>query len=98
MARELSAMIQRFGLKAHVAQFGSVFVIYFMEPPVDNYTDLLRNDASKDVAFRRGMMDRDVFMLPMALKRNHITAAYTERDLAITLEHAEDVLRNLSRN
>ena len=36
-----------------VAVFGSVFVPYFMDGPIDTYTDLLRNDDAADVAFRR---------------------------------------------
>lgn len=96
MAKELEAIIARTGAKAHVAQFGSVVVPYFMEPPVESYTDLLRNDTKMDVAFRREMVERGIFMLPLALKRNHLTAAHTEQDIDATLEQAEDVLRTLA--
>jgi glutamate-1-semialdehyde 2,1-aminomutase len=98
MARELSALIARYGLKAHVAQFGSVFVVYFMEPPVESYTDVLRNDNATDVKFRRSMVERGIFMMPLALKRNHFTAAHTEKDMALTLDAAEDVFCSLGRN
>lgn len=98
MARELTAIVQRLGIKAHVAQFGSVFVLYFMEPPFNTYTDLLRNDRAKDVQFRRGMMDRGFFFLPLAMKRNHISAAHTDEDLNRTLEAAEDTLRSMTRS
>jgi glutamate-1-semialdehyde aminotransferase len=98
VARELTSLIERYRLKAHVAHFGSVFVMYFMEPPVESYTDLLRNDAAMDVKFRRGMVERDIFLMPLALKRNHLGAAHTEQDIALTLETAEDVFRTLSRN
>jgi len=97
MAAQLTCLIERYGLEAHVANYGSVFVVYFMEGPVTNYTDLLRNNAAKDVEFRRGMMDRGFFCLPMALKRNHISAAHTDEDLDRTLEAAEDVLRRMAR-
>ncbi len=97
MARELTAMLERLKLRAHVAQYGSVFVIYFMEPPVGSYTDLLRNDKRRDVQFRRGMIARGCFCLPLPLKRNHISAAHTSEDLARTLEAAEDVLKEIAR-
>jgi glutamate-1-semialdehyde 2,1-aminomutase len=93
VTRELSAMIEKHGVRAHVAQFGSVFVPYFMEPPAETYTDLLRNDTSADLQFRRAMIDRGVFMLPLALKRNHLMAAHSAEDIARTLEAAEEVLR-----
>jgi len=98
MARELSGMLERFGIEAHVAGYGSVFVLYFMEPPVETYSDLLRNDAAMDLRFRRGMMERGCFCLPLPLKRNHISAAHSDEDLAHTLQAAEDVLKAMSRN
>jgi glutamate-1-semialdehyde 2,1-aminomutase len=96
MARELTGMLQRYRMRAHVAQFGSVFVLYFLEPPVENYSDLLRNDTDRDLRFRRAMIERGVFMLPLALKRNHISACHSEADVSRTLEAAEDVLRALA--
>lgn len=88
IAREL-------GIAMTVARFGSVFVPYFMEGSIDSYTDLLRNDTAMDVAFRRGMCDRGIFMLPAALKRNHISAAHTDDDIDCTLETAREVLTGL---
>jgi len=96
MAAELTKIIERRGVKAHVAQYGSVFVIYFMEPPVNSYTDVLRNDTAADVRFRRGMMSRGSFCLPLALKRNHISAAHSKEDLSRTLEAADDVLKEIA--
>ena len=98
VARELGGMIDRFGLRAHVAQHGSVFVVYFCEPPIHNYTDLLRNDTAADIRFRTGMMNRGFFCLPLPLKRNHLMAAHTAEDIASTLEAAEDVLREIARS
>jgi glutamate-1-semialdehyde 2,1-aminomutase len=93
MARELSALIQRYAIRAHVAHFGSVVVPYFMEPPVASYTDLLRNNTKLDLHFRREMTKRGIFMNPVALKRNHLTASHTTEDVARTLNAAEDVFR-----
>lgn len=82
------------GLTMTVARFGSVFVPYFMEGPIRNYRDLLRNDTARDVTFRQGMCERGIFMLPTAIKRNHISAAHTEADIDRTLETAWDVLKH----
>lgn len=98
VASELNGMVERLGIRAQVAHFGSVFVVYFMEGPIETYTDLLKNDKEKDVQFRRGMMDRGFFCLPLAMKRNHISAAHTMEDLSRTLEAAEDVLRVMARS
>jgi len=42
------------------------------------------------------MLDRGFYMLPMALKRNHISASHTEGDIDRTLEAADEVLTALA--
>ena len=83
------------GIALRVETFGSVFVPYFMEGPIVSYTDLLSNQNDRDVWFRRTMCESGIFMLPTALKRNHISAAHTEADIDRTLETARAVLRRL---
>ncbi|MEM2041664.1 MAG: aspartate aminotransferase family protein [Nitrososphaerota archaeon] len=92
MRQGLSEMTEELGIKAYTTGFGSVFVTYFMEPPVENYTDLLRNDAKLFVEYRKKMIERGIFMLPLNLKRNHISAAHTEEDVKITLEKSREAL------
>jgi glutamate-1-semialdehyde 2,1-aminomutase len=91
----LSEIAARAGVEATVTGFGSVFVTYFMSPPVENYTDLLRNDAAKFLAYRRKMIERGIYKLPMNLKRNHLSLAHTEADIDETLEAADAVLKEL---
>jgi glutamate-1-semialdehyde 2,1-aminomutase len=50
-----------------------------------------------DLAFRRGLVTRGIFSLPVALKRNHLTASHTDNHVAQTLQVAEDVLRLLAQ-
>ena len=83
------------GIPMKVVVFGSVFVPYFMEGPIETYTDLLRNDNARDVWFRRTMCEHGIFMIPTALKRNHVSAAHTDADIDRTLELAREVLGEL---
>ena len=76
-------------------RFGSVFVPYFFDGPAVRYEDLLANDTARDAWFRRTMAERGVFMVPTALKRNHVSAAHTDADIDRTLELAREVLREL---
>jgi glutamate-1-semialdehyde 2,1-aminomutase len=80
------------GIAMTVARFGSVFVPYFMEGPIRSYADVLRNDTAADVAFRQGMCDEGIFMIPTAIKRNHVSAAHTEADIERTIATARRVL------
>jgi glutamate-1-semialdehyde 2,1-aminomutase len=96
-ATGIEGIASELGISITVARFGSVFVPYFMEGPIRSYDDLLRNDTATDVAFRLGMCDRGIFMLPTALKRNHVSSAHTVEDIDQTLEIAREVLRGLTR-
>jgi glutamate-1-semialdehyde 2,1-aminomutase len=97
LAERAAAGIQQIGdelgIAMKVAVFGSVFVPYFMEGPIESYTDLLRNDNARDAWFRRAMCERGIFMIPTALKRNHVSAAHTAADIERTVETARSALR-----
>lgn len=95
-ANGIQQIADELGIPMTVARFGSVFVPYFMEGPIVSYSDLLRNDDARDVRFRRAMCARGIFMLPVALKRNHVSAAHTSADVDRTLEAAREVLRKLA--
>ena len=95
MRKGLSEIMSRLGVKATVAGFGSVFLTYFLEGPIRNYSDLLRNDAALFVNYRKDLVQRGIFKLPMNLKRNHLTLSHTEEHISRTLEASEDVLRRL---
>jgi glutamate-1-semialdehyde 2,1-aminomutase len=86
---------ERLGLEATVAGFGSVFLTYFMAPPVESYTDLLRNDVAAFTGYRRKLIERGIYKLPVNLKRNHISLAHTAADIDETLEKAEEVLKEM---
>lgn len=91
----LAEIARHLGIEMVSAGFGSVFTPYFMSGDIGRYEDLLKNDTARDVAFRKGMCERGIFMLPMPLKRNHISAAHTDADIDRTLETAEEVLKGL---
>src|SRR6266487_2840141 len=99
LARQAAAGIQQIGdeldIPMKVVVFGSVFVPYFMQGPIESYTDLLRNNNARDVWFRRTMCEHGIFMLPTALKRNHVSAAHTQSDVDRTVETARQVLRTM---
>jgi glutamate-1-semialdehyde 2,1-aminomutase len=91
----LAEIHRRLGVQATVAGFGSVFLTYFMEGPIESYADLLRNDAERFVEYRRGLIDRGIFKMPLNLKRNHVSYAHTDEHVDRTLEACEDVLKKI---
>ena len=85
----LQALYDRLGVPAVVSGFGSVFVSYFLDGPVECYDDLLRNDAELFCAYRLELMKHGVFELPLNLKRSHFSHAHTEADVDRLLEATE---------
>ena len=95
--RGMQEIADRLDISMTVAGYGSVFVPYFMSGAITRYADLLSNNTQADTMFRSEMNKRGIFMLPMAMKRNHISAAHTDADIERTLCVAEDVLQEMSR-
>jgi len=93
--RGLQDIADRLDIDMTVAGYGSVFVPYFMSGAITRYADLLRNNTEADTTFRREMVKRGIFMLPLAMKRNHISAAHPDADIDRTLNVAEDVLKQM---
>lgn len=94
--KEITSMLRGRDFQAHVAGFGSVFVVYFLNPPVTSYTDLLRNDAKLDRAFRAHLIDSGILANPLPLKRNHLFDAHTPADIDFTLQTIKEALDKLS--
>ena len=95
MRAGLKQITSDLGITAHITGFGSVFVTYFLDGPVRGYRDLLRNNDKAYAEFHRRLRTHDILMLPMALKRNHISGAHTEADIDATLAAARIVLTEM---
>ncbi len=80
------------GVPAVVAGFGSLFVLCFMDGPLETYEDVLRNDRALFMRYRRELIARGVFEMPESLGRSHIGAAHTQEDVDRSLEIAEAAL------
>jgi glutamate-1-semialdehyde 2,1-aminomutase len=80
------------GIPAVVGGYGSLFVLCFMEGPLETYEDVLRNDTALFLRYRRELVARGVFEMPESLGRSHIGAAHTEDDVDRSLEVAEAAL------
>ncbi len=98
MRAGLSEIVRSAGLPCVVAGFGSVFCLYFLAGEIRGYGDLLRNDHAAYVEFHQRMADSGFFMLPISLKRNHITAACSEQMVDHALAAAEGVLMTMVKD
>jgi glutamate-1-semialdehyde 2,1-aminomutase len=85
----LTELYARLGVPVVVAGFGSVFVTYFLDGPVESYDDLLANDVDMFTGYRRELMKHGSFELPLNLKRSHFSYAHTDEDVDRLLEGTE---------
>ena len=93
MRSGLADIAGRVGVPAVVGGYGSLFVLCFMEGPLESYDDVLRNDEELFGRYRRELVARGIFEMPESLGRSHISAAHTEADIDRSLEAAEEALR-----
>jgi glutamate-1-semialdehyde 2,1-aminomutase len=92
MREGLTDILKRRGVTGYVSGFGSIYVLNFMEGPLESYEDVLRNDAGRQIRYRQELIKRGVFEMPERGGRNHISAAHSESDITQTLEIAEEAL------
>jgi len=93
----LRDVLPEFDIPTVVSGFGSVFVTYFVDGPVERYEDLLANDASLFTGYRLAQMEQGVFELPLNLKRSHVSYAHTDADVDRLLEATRQALRTTLR-
>jgi glutamate-1-semialdehyde 2,1-aminomutase len=92
MREGLREIANRAGVSAVVGGLGSLFVLCFMDGPLESYDDVLRNDNDLFVRYRRELIARGVFEMPESLGRSHISASHTEDDIDRSLAAAEEAL------
>ncbi|CDQ38677.1 aspartate aminotransferase family protein [Virgibacillus salexigens] len=95
MRKGIKEIHEVLGIDAFVAGFGSVWTTYFMNFRPKNYSDLQHNDGELYVRYRKKLIEKGIFKMPMNMKRNHISFSHTDREIDVTLEAMEDVLREL---
>jgi glutamate-1-semialdehyde 2,1-aminomutase len=93
MRAGLAEIAARAGVPAVVGGYGSLFVLCFMEGPLESYEDVLRNDDELFGRYRRELVARGIFEMPESLGRSHIGASHSKADVDRSLEAAEEALR-----
>lgn len=93
MRAGLDEIAEEAGIPHVVTGFGGIFVLAFLEPPLETYEDYLRNDLDLFIGYRRQLIKRGVFEMPENVGRNHISFSHTADDIDRTLEAARDALR-----
>lgn len=91
----LRGILAGLDIAAEVVGFGGTFSTYFVDHEVSGYRDLLEHNGRAGMEFHRRMIDRGVLMIPLALKRNHISGSHTAADIDLSLTAAAAALRSM---
>src|SRR5204863_1785575 len=80
------AIRRRADLPLSLVRQGSAFCIYFMDhAPVDWHDIASHHDFAADVRMRRALIERGIFMFPVATKQCSLSAAHTDEMVEETL-------------
>jgi glutamate-1-semialdehyde 2,1-aminomutase len=76
-----------------VSGYGSLYVMLFMEGPLESYDDVVRNDQDLFVAYRKELVRRGVLEMPENIGRNHIMFSHTDSDIDQALAISREALK-----
>ena len=92
----IESILRSRGITGVVARQGSAYCLYFMDHEPRDWHDLAENhDFDKDLQMRRALIELGVYFFPVATKQCSISAAYTDEDIAFTLEALDQSLAGL---
>jgi glutamate-1-semialdehyde 2,1-aminomutase len=84
------------GITAVVSRQGSALSFYLMPDHPNDFHDILdSHDFERDVALRRALIKRGVFVVPIATKQWSISCAHTDADIDFTLNQFDDAVKEI---
>ena len=85
-AKGFSDISKDCGIPLTLVRQGSAFCIYFMDhAPVDWHDIAAHHDFEADLSMRRSLIERGIFLFPVATKQCSLSAAHTEQMVEETL-------------
>ena len=96
LAEGLKNAAAKAGVPVAVDRVGSMMGMFFVEGPVNDFSDAQRSDLDRFTRYYRGMLDRGVYLAPSQFEALFVSAAHTEDDIAETLGAAREVLASLA--
>jgi glutamate-1-semialdehyde 2,1-aminomutase len=86
---QIGETLGRKGIEHCINQVGSMFTVFFNRGPVSDYESAIKSDTGMHARYFRGMLKRGVYLPPSQFEACFVSAAHTQRDLALTLSALE---------
>lgn len=93
---EVSRVISKRGLNAHVNRFEGMLQIFMSRGHVRNYSDAVRSDVKSYSELHQGLLKRGIFIPPSQFEVWFPSYAHTDEDLSKTLEAVREALGRIS--
>jgi glutamate-1-semialdehyde 2,1-aminomutase len=92
----LEEIFSRKGIPFHVARNASASCIYFSDiVPSDIHDILNHHDFAFDLGFRKELIKKGVYQIPLPCKQNSVSYAHTTEDISFTLEKVAETLQDI---
>ena len=92
----LETLFDEKGIPAIVARNASASCTYFCEQAPQDVHDILRDhDFDFDVRYRKALVKKFIYHLPIACKQSSVSYAHSENDIGHTLDMTRQVLQEL---
>ena len=92
----LSDLFSEKGITAVISRNASAYCPYFCENAPQDVHDILENhDFDFDLRFRKLLIEKGIYQIPIACKQNSISYAHTEQDIHNTLDKTREALKQL---
>lgn len=93
MEAGLTGLFRRAGVTATVVRQGSAFCVYFMDHAPTDWLDIAEHhDMTKDLCYRRALVEKGIYYFPLPTKQGSISAAHTEEDVDSFLNATKSLL------
>ena len=95
LAAGLRSAAKKTNIAMQVNQVGSMLTPFFTANEVTDYESATASHTDAYAAFFQGMLDRGVYPPPSQFEAWFLSSAHTERDIAQTVQKAEEALKEL---
>ena len=94
--KALNEVLEDLSIEARIAGYKSIFALQFAYGEVRDYSSVVDTDREKFRRFAAEMRRRGIFFTPNPLKRCHLSAMHTEKELEEYIHSAREVLKEMS--
>ena len=94
LQKGLEMVFAELEVNATVSRIGAAFCVYFCDHvPMDWHDLMTSHDFELDRHYRRGLIERGIYLFPLPCKQGLLSAAHTREDIDKMVEATREILR-----